>query len=252
MVIVNKQGEIVLINAQTEKLFAYSREELLGKPVEVLVPERFRPTHVGQRDAYIGAPQTRPMGLGLELAARRRDGSEVPVEISLSPAGDGDARFVITIIRDVTERLRAREQATALAAEQTARERVEAAYGELRSIQSVTDVALAHLELDGGVTARIACSWFLPAGRDAVIECSVYGTEGAATVRNVDGSFYDFEAWRHRGTTTELLARPPDRWGVRALEGWAARLAGDRGYDAAAEEYLHLAEVLDAIYGRRP
>ena len=116
----------------------------------------------------------------------------------------------------------------------------------------VEDFALAHLELGGGVTARIACSWFLPAGRDAVVECSVYGTEGAASVRNVDGSFYDFEAWRHRGTSSELLARPPDRWGVRALQAWAAHLACDRGYDPAAEEYLHLAEVLDAIYGWRP
>jgi predicted dehydrogenase len=116
----------------------------------------------------------------------------------------------------------------------------------------VEDFALAHLELDSGITARIACSWFLPAGRDAAIECTLYGTAGAASMRNVGGSFYDFGAWRHRGTSVEPLAAPPDDWGGRALTDWATRLARDRSYDTAAAEYLRLAQVLDAIYGWRP
>jgi predicted dehydrogenase len=116
----------------------------------------------------------------------------------------------------------------------------------------VEDFALATLELDGGVTARIACSWFLPAGRDCAIECTAYGTGGGGSVRNVGGSFYDLEALRLRGTATEVLVRPPDDWGGRALAAWAARLAADRGFDPAAGEHVRVAEVLDAIYGRRP
>jgi predicted dehydrogenase len=115
----------------------------------------------------------------------------------------------------------------------------------------VEDFALAQLDLDGRVTARIACSWFLPAGRDAVIEFTVYGTDGAAAVRNVGGSFYDLEAWRYRGTAGELLAEPPDEWGGRALSGWAERLVLDASYDPSADELVRLAEVLDAIYGHR-
>jgi predicted dehydrogenase len=116
----------------------------------------------------------------------------------------------------------------------------------------VEDFALATLELDGGVTARIACSWFLPAGRDCAIECTAYGTGGAVSVRNVAGSFYDLEALRFRGTSTELLAQPPDDWGGRALAAWAARLAEDPGFDPAAAEHVRVAEVLDTVYGRRP
>jgi predicted dehydrogenase len=115
----------------------------------------------------------------------------------------------------------------------------------------VEDLALAQLELDGGVTARIACSWFLPAGRDCEIECTAYGTDGAVSVRNVGGSFYDLEALRFRGTASEVLVGPPDDWGGRALAAWAARLGEDRGFDPAAEEHVRVAEVLDAIYGRR-
>jgi len=115
----------------------------------------------------------------------------------------------------------------------------------------VEDFALATLELADGATARVACSWFLPAGRDCAIECTAYGTHGAVSARNVGGSFYDLEALRFHGTAVEVLAQPPDDWGGRALAAWAARLAEDRGFDPAAAEHVRVAEVLDAIYGRR-
>lgn len=113
----------------------------------------------------------------------------------------------------------------------------------------VEDYAVAQLDLQGTVV-RIACSWKLQAGRDAVIGATFYGTGSGAEFRNVDGSFYDFEAVRHHGTTSEKLVGPPDEWGGRAAANWAHRLAhGDR-FDAAAEEMIEVARCLDSIYGR--
>lgn len=106
IVIVDHHGEIVLVNAQTEKWFGYKREELLGKPVEILMPDRFRESHVQHRADYDAQPRIRPMGAGLDLYGRRKDGSEFPVEISLSPMKTGEERCVIAILRDVTRRKR--------------------------------------------------------------------------------------------------------------------------------------------------
>ena len=116
------------------------------------------------------------------------------------------------------------------------------------SSSEVEDYAIARLDLAGGASVRLACSWNLHAGRDAVIEASFYGTGGAATFRNVDGSFYDFEAHWHRGTHSEPLASPPDEWGGRAAAAWARRLADHRGFDPEAARLEHLSAVLDRIY----
>jgi predicted dehydrogenase len=111
----------------------------------------------------------------------------------------------------------------------------------------VEDFALAELELDGAL-ARLACSWWLPAGRECVIEVVLYGRDGALALRNVGGSFYDFEARLQRGTQSELLAAPPDDWGGRALRAWTERLAANRRFDRAAHEYVVVSELIDEIY----
>lgn len=103
IIIVDGEGEIILVNAQAEKLFAYAENELLGKPIETLIPERFRKKHLIQRSTYSKNPVTRPMGVGLELVGLRRDGTEFPVEISLSPVNVKDKLLVMAIIRDVTD-----------------------------------------------------------------------------------------------------------------------------------------------------
>ena len=107
MVIVDRAGIIQLINAQTERLFGYSREELLGQQVEILVPQRFHGKHTAKRDDYSHSPRPREMGAGLELFGRRKDGSEFPVEVSLSPLDTGDEKLISSAIRDISLRKRA-------------------------------------------------------------------------------------------------------------------------------------------------
>ncbi len=109
IVIVDADGRIVLVNTQAEKMFGYDRDELLGEPVEVLVPRRFRKAHIAHRANYYYAPRTRPMGTGLELAGQRKDGSEFPVDITLSTLETQDGVLVTSVIRDISERKRAEE-----------------------------------------------------------------------------------------------------------------------------------------------
>lgn len=102
VVVTDADGRIVLANARAETLFGYSRQELNGEPIEILVPERYRGNHVGFRGSYMAEPRARPMGAGLELYGRRRDGKEFPVEVSLSPSRTAEGVLVFCDIRDVT------------------------------------------------------------------------------------------------------------------------------------------------------
>lgn len=125
ILVVDRQGTIELVNGQAEVLFGYPRAELIGQPVEVLVPDRARDVHPSHRVGYFGDPRTRPMGAGLDLTARRKDGNEVPVDISLSPLRTDRGMVVAVAIRDVTERKRAEK------ALQEAYERLSASVAEL-------------------------------------------------------------------------------------------------------------------------
>ena len=107
---VDREGRIVLLNLVTEKMFGYKREELLGQPVEILVPDALRGGHAQHRADYWEHPTTRPMGSGLALHGRRKDGSSFPVEISLSPVKSEEGFRVTAVIRDISERKQAEDR----------------------------------------------------------------------------------------------------------------------------------------------
>ena len=115
----------------------------------------------------------------------------------------------------------------------------------------IEDYATAQVCFAAGTSARLACSWGLHAGRDAVIEATFYGTRGAATLRNNHGSFHDFTVEHCEGTRKRVLASPPDDWGGRAIGAWARQVQIDPAFDPDCEQLLAVAALVDAIYGRR-
>ena len=145
MVIVDPSGHITLVNAQTEKLFGYEREELLGQPVENLMPERFRGNHLGHREQFAKAPRLRMMGSGMELFGRRKDGSEFSVEISLSPFKSKDGILVFSAIRDIT--LQKQAQRVLAEAKETLELRVRERTAELVHSNQALQAEIAHREL---------------------------------------------------------------------------------------------------------
>jgi PAS domain S-box-containing protein len=110
IVLINASGRITLVNTAGERMFGYERNELLGQPLEILLPERVRGVHVDHRAGYFAGPRVRPMGTGLDLAGRHRDGTEFPVEISLSYVQSSDGMMAMALITDITERKRVEEE----------------------------------------------------------------------------------------------------------------------------------------------
>ena len=151
IVIVNQRGEIVIANSQAERLFGYAQAEMMGQPIEMLLPEALRSLHVNHRDGYIAHSTTRPMGIGLDLVARRKDGSEFPVEISLSPFEAEDGLLVTAVIRDISERKRAAAELERQVAQRTAHLNALVQFSQelivTRGLESVLQQALQRVML---------------------------------------------------------------------------------------------------------
>ncbi len=213
MVIVDRTGRILLVNSQTEKTFGYTREELLNQPVEILIPEKFRDGHPQHRGEYNSAPHPRPMGSGLELLGRRKDGTTFPVEISLSPLEEPDGVLVTAAIRDVTERKRA-EEALRLSQE---RFRL--------LVEEVKDYAIFMLDPTGKIL-----SWNEGARK-------IKGYAADEIIGQHFSRFYTSEDIEHGKPNEELrFAAAEGRW---EEEGWRLRKDGSRFWADVVITALH-------------
>ncbi|MBI5687994.1 MAG: PAS domain S-box protein [Verrucomicrobia bacterium] len=213
MVIADERGTIVLVNGEAERMFGYPRAELIGQKVEVLVPQQFRGHHEAQREGYIHDPRTRPMGIGMELSGRRKDGTEFPVEISLSPLKTAQGVLVSAAVRDVTERRRIQQALR----ESEQRFRV--------LVHGVKDYAIYMLDPEGRVM-----NW-----TEAAEATTGYQTE---EIVGQDFSRFFTPEDRERGKPAEALrgAAEAGRW---EEESWRVRKDGSRLYVSTVLTALH-------------
>lgn len=245
MLIVDDQGGIVFVNGHTEALFGYDRTELLGQSVELLVPEDHRRIHASHRDSYVAAPRARSMGAGADLCARRRDGTEFPVDISISPLTTGEQLRVICTIRDISEQKRAND----------ALRQSEARY---RSLVHGATYGIYQTRMDGRLVHV----------NPALIRMLRYENESDVLALNardlyVDPLERDRLIEQHR--TTQLVPGIEARWKRRDGTPFSVRLSGRILRDADAdplgfemivedvterrmlEERLRMAEKLEAV-----
>ena len=202
MIMAGDDGRITLVNSQTEKLFGYERAELLAQPVKMLVPERFRERHAGHRGSFFAAPSARAMGSGMELFGRRKDGSEVPIEIGLNPIDTLEGHFVLASIIDITERKKAEERKVA---ESTLRE----SERELRLLANAMPPIVWSARPDG-CRSYYNQRWYDFSG----FPPGAAGDEGWRAICHPDDLRSSLEVWRaavESGTAYETQYRLLDR-----------------------------------------
>jgi PAS domain S-box-containing protein len=235
ILIVDRSGRIVLVNEQAEQLFGYHRLELHGRLIELLIPERYRQQHVTHRDDYVAAPRRRPMGSGLALSGLRKDGTEVPVEISLSPFDAAAGDQVIAVVRDVTER----RDAELVLAERTARLEEQAQLIDLAN-SAILVVNYPHDEItfwNGGAEALYGWS-----REEAIGRCSyeLLHTEFSQPLEEIQEILATDERWRG-----ELRQTCKDGRQVIVASQWSVRR------DAAGRPVAYLKLNTDVTARRR-
>ncbi len=210
IVIVGHDGRIVMANEQAGRVFGYEERELVGQSVEMLLPENVRPAHTAHRSGYYGHPATRPMGIGLDLTARRKDGTIFPAEISLSPIEADEGMLVTSVIRDITERRRADEE----------RERLKAEAEAERERQRI------GMDLHDGIIQSIyAVGLNLEAAADNVDEnpADVQGRINRAidqlndTIRDIRSYIFELRPTRFSGDVAESLSGLAEEFRVNSL-----------------------------------
>ncbi len=202
ILVTNLQGRITRVNGRVEQIFGYTREELFGQPVEMLIPERFRSNHPSHRAAYSDQPRLRPMGAGLQLVARRKDASEFPVDIMLNPIDMTDGKIVLAVVRDVSEQRKAEESLR----------RSEELFRSI--VEGVKDYAIFVLDTEG----RVA-SWNWGAEQ-------IKGYKVDEIVGQNFSRFYIEEDVR-KGKPEEHLRLAAERGRIES-EGWRIRKDGSR------------------------
>jgi PAS domain S-box-containing protein len=213
ILIVDRTGQISFVNSHAERMFGYAPHELLGQPVEILVPEAARPAHVTHRFEFGRTPRTREMGSGLELKGRRKDGTTFPVEISLSPLEEPEGQFVVSAIRDVTERRQIQE------ALRLSEERFR------RLVDEVKDYAIFMLDPEGKVK-----TWNEGAER-------IKGYRADEIIGRNFSCFYSSED-AERGKPEEQL-KIAAREGRSEDDGWRIRKDGSRFWASVVITALH-------------
>ncbi len=225
VVITDRSGRMLLVNREAERMLGYAREEMLGQPVEMLIPEKLRPGHVEHRDRYNGDPHRRSMGQGLTLLALRRDGSAVAVEISLAPARVAGEDVVIATVRDVTEQRRAEEELG------NARQRVMLAEDHERIARDLHDTVIQRLFATGLTLQGLANT--VPDTARAKIERIIDDQDDA--IRELRTAIFGLSEKRQVGKTLRTV--------VSGVVDEAQRVLGYR-------PNLHLDGLLDTVDGQ--
>jgi two-component system, LuxR family, sensor kinase FixL len=209
IILVDKEGHIVLVNSQTEKLFGYTRDEIIGRSVETLVPQRFRHAHPSYRRAFLEEPKARAMGVGRQLYARRKDGTEFPVEIGLAPIETPEGTFILSAVVDITARKEAELEAQ--------RHRTELAHLSRVALMSEMSTSLAHelnQPLSGIVSNAAAGQRFIDRGdvsleeiREILTDIVSDGRRAGDVVRSIRSMVKKDEAIRRELNLNDVVGR---------------------------------------------